>query len=136
MHQIQKSGDARSFAINASLMVSFLMLAGKSTAYYMTGSVAIMSDAMESVIHLLATGFAAFSLWYSIRPADSGHPYGHGKIAYFSSGFEGGLILIAALTILYTAVQDLIQGPEIERLSLGLLITGAVLGIITGFIDG
>lgn len=134
MHQIQHSRDSRTLAINASLFVSFLMLAGKSYAFFLTGSVAIMSDAMESVIHLLATGFAAFSLWYSIRPADSGHPYGHGKIAYFSSGFEGGLILIAALTILYTAILDLINGPEIERLSMGLLITGglALVNLILG----
>ena len=84
----------------ASLLVAFLMLGGKMTAYFITGSVAIFSDAMESVIHLLATAFAVFSLWYSLQPADRSHPYGHGKIAYFSSGFEGGLIMVAAVTML------------------------------------
>ncbi|GMQ83123.1 MAG: cation diffusion facilitator family transporter [Rhodothermia bacterium] len=107
----------------ASLFVSFLMLSGKTTAYFITGSEAIFSDAMESVIHLLATGFATFSLWFSIRPADRSHPYGHGKIAYFSSGFEGGLIMIAAVWIIYSAVMDLIAGPELNQISLGLLIT-------------
>lgn len=125
-HQHDHTMDARGWAMTASLLVSFLMLAGKTTAYLLTDSVAIFSDAMESVIHLLATGFAAFSLWYSLRPADHGHPYGHGKIAYFSSGFEGGLIMIAALIILYSAIQDLILGPEVERLGLGLLITGGL----------
>ncbi|GIV58526.1 MAG: cation diffusion facilitator transporter [Rhodothermaceae bacterium] len=106
----------------ASLAVSFLMLAGKMTAYFITGSAAILSDALESVIHLFATGFAAFSLWYAVRPPDAGHPYGHGKIAYFSSGFEGGLILIAAVTILYSAVRALIEGPALRQLDVGLWI--------------
>ena len=106
----------------ASLFVSLLMLSGKMTAYFITGSAAIFSDAMESVIHLLATGFATFSLWYSIRPADPSHPYGHGKIAYFSSGFEGGLIMVAAVSIIYSAVMDLIEGPELDQINTGLLI--------------
>jgi cation diffusion facilitator family transporter len=132
MHQNKM--DARGWAMTASLLVSFLMLAGKTVAYFMTGSVAIMSDALESVIHLLATGFAAFSLWYSVRPADRGHPYGHGKIAYFSSGFEGALIMIAASVIMYAGIADLIKGPEVERLSMGLLITGglALVNLILG----
>lgn len=110
----------------ASLLVSFLMLSGKMTAYFITGSAAIFSDAMESVVHLMATGFATFSLWYSIRPADRSHPYGHGKIAYFSSGFEGGLIMIAAVSIIYSAVLDLIEGPQLEQLNVGLWITAAL----------
>lgn len=126
--------DPRSLAMIASLLISVLMLVGKSVAYVMTGSVAILSDALESVIHLLATGFAAFSLWYSVRPADRGHPYGHGKIAYFSSGFEGALIMIAAILIFYTAITNLIDGPQLERLSVGLLITGglAIVNLILG----
>ena len=114
--------DPRKLAISTSLLVSFLMLAGKGTAYVITGSAAIFSDAAESVIHLLATAFVAFSLWYAVRPADPDHPYGHGKMAYFASGFEGGLILIAALTIIYAAVRDLITGPELRELDTGLLI--------------
>ncbi len=106
----------------ASLFISFLMLSGKMTAFFITGSAAILSDAMESVVHLIATGFATFSLWYSIRPADPSHPYGHGKIAYFSSGFEGGLIMIAAVSIIYSAVMDLVEGPELEQINVGLLI--------------
>jgi len=110
----------------ASLVVAVVMLVGKSAAYLITGSAAIFSDAMESVVHLFATSFAAFSLWYAFRPADKDHPYGHGKIAYFSSGFEGGLILLAAGTIVYSAVQDLIRGPELQQLGIGLIITGAL----------
>lgn len=123
MHQHASHRDLRGPAMFASLLISFLMLGGKMTAYSITGSIAILSDAMESVIHLLATGFAVFALWYSIRPADGSHPYGHGKIAYFSSGFEGGLIMVAAVTIIYSAVMNLIEGPELRQLNVGLLIT-------------
>ena len=115
--------DLRRRVMLASLLVALLMLGGKMTAYFITGSAAIFSDAMESVIHIFATGFAAFSLWYSDRPADIDHPYGHGKVAYFSSGFEGGLIMVAALTIIYAAVVDLVQGPVLDQLGVGLWIT-------------
>lgn len=110
----------------ASLAIAFLMLGGKTYAWLITGSAAILSDALESVVHLFATGFAAFSLWYSTRPADEEHPYGHGKVAYFSSGFEGALISIAAVSIMYTAIADIIRGPEVEQIGVGLLITGAL----------
>lgn len=112
----------------ASLLVSFLMLAGKVTATYLTGSTAILSDAAESVIHLFATGFAGFSLWYAATPPDPGHPYGHGKIAYFASAVEGTLILLAALGIAWTAVRDLMVGASLQRLDVGLyLIAGLTL---------
>ncbi|PSQ87134.1 MAG: cation transporter [Bacteroidetes bacterium QS_3_64_15] len=112
----------------ASLLVSFLMLAGKVTATYLTGSTAILSDAAESVIHLFATGFAGFSLWYAATPPDPEHPYGHGKIAYFASAVEGTLILLAALGIAWTAVRDLMVGASLHRLDVGLyLIAGLTL---------
>ncbi|HYE95052.1 MAG TPA: cation diffusion facilitator family transporter [Rubricoccaceae bacterium] len=115
--------------MTASLAVAVLMLIGKLAAYALTGSTAILSDALESVIHLFATGGAALSLWYAAQPADPRHPYGHGKIAYFSSGFEGALILLAALGILYEGTRALLEGPELQRLGLGLLITGALAAI-------
>ncbi len=114
--------DPRRRAMLLSLAVSFVMLAGKLTAYFLTGSAAIFSDAAESVVHLLATAFVGFSLWYAFQPADPGHPYGHGKIAYFSSGLEGLLIILAAVAIVYTAVGDLVLGPSLARLDVGLLI--------------
>ncbi len=107
----------------ASLVVSVLMLVGKFTTYLLTGSAAIFSDAAESLVHVLATVFVAFSLWYALQPPDLNHPYGHGKIAYFSAGFEGAMILLAAAGILYTAVQDLLYGTTLRRLGLGVLLT-------------
>ena len=109
----------------ASLLGAVLMLGGKLAAYGLTGSAAIFSDAAESVIHLLVTAFVGFSLWYAVQPPDAGHPYGHGKIAYFSSGFEGGLIFVAAVTILYSAAEALVVGPALRQLGLGVaLIVG------------
>ena len=125
----EKSRDLRRLAMRLSLFVSFLMLGGKWFAFTITGSRAILSDALESVVHLAATGIAVFSLWYSQQPADPQHPYGHGKIAYFSAGFEGALILTAALAIIFTAVEALIQGLTLSKLGLGIAITGG-LGLI------
>jgi cation diffusion facilitator family transporter len=117
---------AQAIAMRASLAVAVLMLVGKSAAYYMTGSTAILSDALESVIHLFATAGAAFSLWYAAQPPDPEHPYGHGKVAYFSSGFEGALILAAAVGIFVEAGRALVEGPQLERLGIGLAITAGL----------
>jgi cation diffusion facilitator family transporter len=112
--------------MGVSLAVSFLMLVGKIAATLLTGSTAILSDAAESVIHLFATGFAAFSLWYAASPPDPDHPYGHGKISYFASAVEGTLILLAALVIGGMAVQDLVAGPDLRQLDLGLALIGGL----------
>ena len=117
------------YAMTASLAIAVLMLVGKGAAWALTGSTAILSDALESVVHLGATAMAGFSLWYAAQPPDRRHPYGHGKIAYFSSGIEGALILVAAVGIVWTATVDLIRGPEVQQIGIGVLIT-AVLGAI------
>jgi len=109
-----------------SLGVAVLMLIGKLTATTLTGSTAILSDAAESIVHLFATGFAAFSLWYAATPPDPDHPYGHGKIAYFASAVEGTLILIAAIVIAGMAVRDFIAGPELRQLDTGLMLLGGL----------
>jgi cation diffusion facilitator family transporter len=112
--------------MGASLLVSFLMLVGKLTAAVLTGSTAIFSDAAESVIHLFATGFAGFSLWYASTPPDVDHPYGHGKVAYFASAVEGTLILLAAVGIGWMAVQDLVEGTSLQQLDVGLYLLGGL----------
>jgi len=113
----------------ASLLVSFLMLVGKFTAARLTGSTAIYSDAAESVVHLFATGFAGFSLWYASTPPDPEHPYGHGKVAYFASAVEGTLILLAAVGIGWMAVQDLVTGHELQQLDVGLYVLGGLTAV-------
>ena len=113
-------------AMTASLVVAVVMLVGKLVAYGLTGSAAIFSDALESVVHLFATAVAGFSLWYAAQPPDRTHPYGHGKIAYVSSGLEGALILVAAVAIGYEAVSALVAGPELANLGVGLAITAGL----------
>lgn len=117
---------ARRRAMIWSLAIAVLMLVGKSLAAWLTGSAAIFSDALESVIHLVATGFSGFSLWYASTPPDQGHPYGHGKIAYFAAAFEGLLIATAAIVIGWVAIEDLIRGPSLQQLDAGLFIVATL----------
>lgn len=119
--------DLRLVAMGTSMAVSVLMLLGKIAAFVLTDSTAIFSDAAESVVHVFATGIAGVSLWYSTQPPDQTHPYGHGKIAYFSMAFEGGFILFAALSVFYTALRALMYGHQIHELGTGL----GILGILT-----
>lgn len=126
--------SAQMFAIRLSFAFGLLMLAMKWYAYYLTGSTAILSDAAESVIHVIGVGFAVFSLWYSFQPADEEHTYGHHKISYFSAGFEGALIILAAIFIIYVSVKRLIFGIEISNLDKGTYFTFAasVINLILG----
>lgn len=116
-------------AIRLSLWVAVLMLVGKVTAAVVTGSDAILSDAAESVVHIVATGVAALSLWYAAQPADRQHPYGHGKVTYFSAGIEGALISAAAASIFVIAGASLIHGPKVQELGVGMLLTGSLAAV-------
>lgn len=122
----QATGPAARAAMRLSLIVGVLMFLGKSAAWWMTGSAAILSDALESVVHVAAVGFAAFSMKLSAKPADERFHYGYERIAFFSAGFEGAMIVIAALAILWTAIEKWLAGLELERLGTGvLLVVGA-----------
>ncbi len=110
------------FAIRLSLIVGFLMLAGKWYAYAITGSSAILSDAAESVVHIIAVVFATYSMWLSHQPPDSSHPYGHDKVSYFSAGTEGLLIIVAAGYIIYESVVRLFAGIFLQNLDSGTYI--------------
>jgi cation diffusion facilitator family transporter len=105
-----------------SLGVSVLLLAAKYQAYQITGSTAILSDALESIVNVVAALFALGGLVFAGRPADRNHPYGHGKIEFFSAAFEGGLIAFAAVLILYEVAQGLLHGVEVRHLDTGLAI--------------
>lgn len=110
-------------AMRLSLAVGFLMLVLKVGAYVLTGSAAILGDAAESVVHVAAVMFASFSLGVLHKPADDDHPYGHSKIAFFSAGIEGGLIILAALFIIYESVRRLILHLPPANLDQGLALT-------------
>ena len=137
MHtQILTMNDQKdmNFAMRLSFSIGVLMLFIKTYAYYITGSTAILSDASESVIHVFAVGFSTYSMWLSHKPADDNHPYGHEKISYFSAGFEGSMIIIAAAFILYEAIHKIIYGVEIENIDSGMLfiVAATLINLVLG----
>jgi cation diffusion facilitator family transporter len=123
--KIRRESDRRalSFAMSLSLAVGLLMFAIKLGAFLLTGSAAILSDAAESVVHVAAVAFAFWSLRLSYKPADKGHLYGHTKISFFSAGFEGAMIILAALYILFESIRKWVVGLEIENLGVGTSLT-------------
>jgi cation diffusion facilitator family transporter len=125
--------QAQRSAMRISLVIGVLMFLGKGLAWLLTGSAAILSDAAESVVHVAAVAFAAFSLRLSQQPPDREHPYGHEKVGFLSAGFEGALIAIAAIFIISESIQKLIEGPRIDNLSLGTLIVAGA-AIVNGLL--
>lgn len=113
---------ARRRAVVISLVVGAVLLAAKYQAYRLTGSTAILSDALESIVNVVAAVFALGGIVFAGRPADRNHPYGHGKIEFFSAAFEGGLIAFAAVLIVYEVIQSLLSGVELRALDVGLAI--------------
>ena len=105
-----------------SIAAALVTIALKAGAYLLTGSVGLLSDALESIVNLVGAIMLLSMLILAARPADDNHAYGHSKAEYFSSGFEGSLILIAAGSIIYTAIMRLINPKPLEQLGLGLLV--------------
>ncbi|MEK7107545.1 MAG: cation diffusion facilitator family transporter [Patescibacteria group bacterium] len=97
-------------------------IALKTIAYYLTGSVGLLSDALESVVNLVAAVIALVALTIALKPPDEEHSYGHSKAEYFSSIIEGVLIIVAAAVIGYAAIERLINPKEIEQASIGLIV--------------
>ncbi len=116
---------ARLLAGVVSLSVGCVLLVAKFFAYQLTGSAAVFSDALESIVNVAAAVFALGGLLFATRPADRSHPYGHGKIEFFSAVFEGGLIAFAAVMIWYEAALVLAHGSELRQLDAGMAITAA-----------
>jgi cation diffusion facilitator family transporter len=110
------------FAMRLSLIFGLAMLIGKGAAYFMTHSAAIFSDAAESVIHVIAVAFATFSLRLSTKPASSQFLYGYERITFFSAGFEGAMIVVAAIAILFESIRRWIAGLQFEHLGAGALL--------------
>jgi len=118
----QQELRAARMAMRLSLGVGVLMLLGKTAAYFMTGSAAILSDFAESVVHVIAVGFAAFSLRLSTKPAAPTFLYGYERITFFSAGFEGAMIIVAAIWILVASIQKWMAGLQLEHLGSGALL--------------
>jgi cation diffusion facilitator family transporter len=109
-----------------SLLVGIVLLTAKLVAYLLTDSAAIFSDALESIVNVLAASLALYSIVLAHRPADVDHPYGHGKVEFMSAGFEGGMMMVAALVILLRGVEQLVGGPRINsgQIPIGLALVG------------
>lgn len=106
-----------------SIGAAILTIGLKSAAYLLTGSVGLLSDALDSAINLIAAVFALGALTIAARPPDDEHNYGHNKAEYFSSGVEGILIVLAAVGITYTSIQRLLNPQPLEKLGIGLFIS-------------
>ncbi len=111
------------------VVAALATIALKGGGYALTGSVAILSDALESLINLATSVMAAVILGVAARPADEEHAYGHSKAEYFASGFEGAVILAAALTIGFTAARRLVDPAPLQAVGLGLAVTGVATAI-------
>ncbi len=109
--------------LKLSIAVALATIALKTGAWWVSGSVSLLSDALESLVNLAGAIFALMMVTVAARPPDDGHPYGHHKAEYFSSGFEGVLIFVAALAIMWAAVDRLLHPQPLEDLGLGLLLS-------------
>ncbi len=107
------------------LIISILLLCIKFLAWYLTHSNAILTDALESIVNVIAGSFALFSIYVASQPRDENHPYGHGKMEFLSAGFEGGLIFIAGVTIIINSIYSLFQPVKIHSLEWGVWLSAA-----------
>jgi cation diffusion facilitator family transporter len=110
--------------------ISVLLLAVKFVAYYLTHSVAILTDALESIVNVAAGFIGLYSLYISAKPRDINHPYGHGKAEFLSAAVEGTLVLSAGAIIIYKAVQHFIYPAPIKSIDKGMILVG-----ITGLVN-
>ena len=116
--------------------ISIFLLVIKFTAYYLTHSVSILTDALESIVNVAAGFIGWYSLFVSAKPRDKDHPYGHGKAEFISAAVEGTLILAAAGIIIYNAVKNLLYPVAISKLDYGMILVAAtaIINFITGYL--
>ncbi|MBO7410764.1 MAG: cation diffusion facilitator family transporter, partial [Ottowia sp.] len=125
--------------MRVSLAVALAVLALKTLAWALSGSVGLMSDALESVVNVAAALFGVLMLRLAAQPADAGHPFGHGKAEYFSSALEGALIVVAAAAIFWTAVPRLLHPRPLPPLGVALMLSLAsslLNGLLAGLLLG
>lgn len=109
--------------------LSVILLIIKTVAWYLTGSVAILTDAFESIVNVVAGFIGVYSLYISAKPIDRDHPYGHGKAEFISAAIEGTMISIAGLIIIYEALNNLLHPHVIKKLDYGIMLTAATAAI-------
>ena len=117
-------------------VISVLLLIAKFIAYYLTNSVSILTDALESIVNVAAGFIGLYSLYVAAKPRDINHPYGHGKAEFLSAAMEGTLITSAGAIIIYKAIRSFIAPAELQKLDYGIYLVGAtaVVNFAIGFI--
>lgn len=118
------------------LVIGVVLMALKFAAYALTHSNAILTDAVESIVNVLAGGFALFSMYYASKPRDEDHPYGHGKMEFFSSGFEGGMITLAGVGMVIKGISAFFKHEEVHSVDIGIYLVAfaGLVNYIVGFI--
>jgi cation diffusion facilitator family transporter len=126
----------RLIAISLSFTIGAMLMCAKFYAFHLTRSSAVFSDALESIINVVASAFALVSIVLAARPPDKSHPYGHGKVEYFSAGFEGALIIIAAIGIFKSGLSHILKPQPLPNLTDGLtiLLGAGLVNLILGLI--
>lgn len=119
------------------VLVSVGLFVIKLTAWILTGSVAILTDALESIVNVIAGFLGWYSLYLSSKPKDREHPYGHGKVEFITSAFEGILISVAGIAIIYEAILNLYHPHVLKQLDYGIVLIGitAVINYVLGFLS-
>jgi cation diffusion facilitator family transporter len=122
--------------IYLSIFAAVMTISLKGTAYWITGSVGLLSDALESCVNLLAALIALVVLTIAEKPADDEHAFGHTKAEYFSSAIEGGLIIVAACSIVWTAYPRLLDPQPLENMGIGLLVSlaASLINLLVAFV--
>lgn len=117
------------------LFVAVLLFSIKIIAWWLTRSVAILTDALESIVNVIAGIVGLYSLTIAYKPRDSNHPYGHGKAEFLSAAIEGTLIMLAGVFIIYEAVSQLIHPKELQQLNYGIMLVGisAIINFVVGY---
>lgn len=116
-------------ALQISLLVSLLSLCVKASGFYLTESTTALSDALESIIHILAVAFVYYGFLLSAKPADEKHLYGHERVEFLSVGIEGAVIILAGITIIYKSVEQYLFGHTIYNLDSGIILLSIAGGI-------
>ncbi len=116
------------------IFIAITLFVVKLVAWFMTGSLAILTDALESIVNIVAGFLGLYSLNLSAKPKDSDHPYGHGKVEFLSAGVEGSLVIIAGFYIIYKAIQHFFYPHAIQKLDVGIILIAvtAIVNFITG----
>ena len=114
--------------------VSILLFLIKIIAWYITNSVAILTDALESIVNVVAGLIGVYSLYVSAKPRDIDHPYGHGKVEFISAAIEGTLISVAGFIIIYEAIQNFLHPHPIQKLDWGIILVAitAIINYVAG----